>query len=325
MGNSLIVFLETTDDGFRPASLQCLSKVVEIGDELDRNVLATAIGPDAKEHASNLDQYGPDEIFAAREEWSSSYSTDGYGKALEELANERDASGIFMASTNQGKDLSGYLAGRLGRTCATEITDLWVEDEKIRAKRPIFAGKAFETVDFSNPPVIASLRPNAFKEHPLDSPPSVEVQDLPVEPDIDQLNMIVEKFRPSEGERKELTEARIVVSGGRGLKGPENFDMVEELADLLDAAVGASRAVVDAGWRPHEEQVGQTGKTVSPQLYIAIGISGAIQHVAGMRTSNVIVAINIDEEAPIFDLADYGIVGDAFEVVPELIDQLKED
>ena len=214
------------------------------------------------------------------------------------------------------------MAHKMGTGVAADVIEIKVQDGSLAIRRPIFAGKAMATYRASLPAVV-TLRPNTFL--PVDpaagSPP--EVVDLLVE-ELSGLCARVVETLPAPGQgRIDLTEADIIVSGGRGLKGPENFKLLEELAATLGAAVGASRAVCDAGWRPHSEQVGQTGKTVSPKLYIACGISGAIQHLAGMSSSKCIVAINKDPQAPIFEVADYGIVGDLFEVVPVLNEKAK--
>jgi electron transfer flavoprotein alpha subunit len=204
---------------------------------------------------------------------------------------------------------------------ASDCVEITVDGGSIVARRPVFAGKAMVTVSAASGLLVASLRPNSVRAEEAPAPGAVE-NATAVSPD-KGLGAVLKEIMAAAQEKLELTEADIIVSGGRGLKGPENFAMIEELAAQLGAAVGASRAVVDAGWRPHSDQVGQTGKTVSPQLYIAVAISGAIQHLAGMRTSKFIVAINKDPEAPIFKLADYGIVGDAFEVVPALTEAVK--
>jgi len=321
MDGPLIVFMEDRDGSFRAGALQTLTRVVELGETVGEPVFAVVIGHDVSDRAGDLAAYGPDRILVFDGTPFESYSTDGYARALEEVIDREEAGGVFLAATTYGKDLAGYLAGEVGTTCATEVTAFQVEGEGLHMKRPVYAGKAFAHLTHETSPVLATVRTNVFQAHP-EHEEEVQVEQVRLE-QTDDFQSVVEEFHPSEGEKKTLTEADIVVSGGRGLKGPENWHLIEDLAEVLGAAMGASRAVVDAGWRPHEEQVGQTGKTVSPRLYVACGISGAIQHLAGMRTSDCIVAINIDADAPIFDVADYGIVGDAFEVIPALIEELK--
>ncbi len=324
MNRPLVVFVERTDSSFRDGSLQTLSRIVRLGEERSSEVIALLVGENVRDSADELAGYGPDRIVVQESAAFSSFSTDGYALAIEDVFEQEEGDGLFMAATTRGKDIAGYLAGRLETTVATDITDIFVEDQQIVIKRPIYAGKAFEKLRFVSEPAFATVRANVFDERPSDTKNEIPVTTSETAWSAGDFHSVVEKFRPSEGETKQLTEAEIVVSGGRGLQGPDNWHLIEDLADVLGAALGASRAVVDAGWRPHEEQVGQTGKTVRPELYIACGISGAIQHLAGMRTAGCIVAINIDEDAPIFDVADYGIVGDVFEVIPRLMNELRE-
>jgi electron transfer flavoprotein alpha subunit len=210
---------------------------------------------------------------------------------------------------------------KLNAACVVDSTIIKASGNDIVCRRPVYAGKAFIDLKILSNAKVITIRPNVFKAQVQDpsSSPEIVVKEI-TSPDI--RDKVIE-FKKAEG-KMDVSEADIIVSGGRGMKGPENFHLIEKLADVLGAAVGASRAVVDAGWRPHSEQVGQTGKTVSPTLYVACGISGAIQHLAGMSSSKYIVAINKDKDAPIFNIADYGITGDIFEIIPALTEEIKK-
>jgi electron transfer flavoprotein alpha subunit len=228
---------------------------------------------------------------------------------------------VVFAASAQGKDLAPRVAARLGVPLAADATELAVDGGAVIVTRPVYAGKAQLKVKVTATPAVVSLRPNVFT--PVERPKAGTAETAPVSGDAGRV--VVKGIKAAAGGTLDVAEASIVVSGGRGMKEPANFKLLEDLAAALGgrAAVGASRAVVDAGWRPHGDQVGQTGKTVSPSLYVAVGISGAIQHLAGMRTAKVIVAINKDKDAPIFKVADYGIVGDLFEVVPKLTEEIR--
>jgi electron transfer flavoprotein alpha subunit len=232
---------------------------------------------------------------------------------------------LLMGASVQGKDLSARLSARLGVGLAQDCTAFSAEDGNLVATRPIYAGKAYVKVTFENSwPQMATARPKMMSISEPDTSRSAEIIDATFSLDDSTLKTKVVEVIKEEGGKVDLTEADKIVSGGRGMKGPENYKVLEELADLIGASVGASRSAVDAGWRPHTDQVGQTGKVVSPNLYIACGISGAIQHLAGMSTSKVIVAINKDEDAPIFQKSDYGVVADLFDVVPALTEEIKK-
>ena len=228
---------------------------------------------------------------------------------------------ILTGATLNGRDLGARLAARLGRAYAADCTGLASDGGALVVERPMYAGKIRAKLRVALPAVL-SIRPGAFPLPANATPPTVTA--LPADTSAEKLAFTSFAPTPSSGKRVSLAEARVVVSGGRGLKGPENWHLVEQLADALGGAVGASRAVTDAGWRPNEEQVGQTGKTVTPDLYVALGISGAIQHLAGMTSSKVIVAVNKDPDADIFKIADYGVVGDVFEFVPAFTEAVKK-
>ncbi len=266
--------------------------------------------------ADRVLRFGSAHLFAGR--------PDLLAAALAARIGSHGYAAVVFAATATGKDLAPRVAAKLGVPLLTDVTDAEADGDGIVVTRPVFAGKALARVRALATPAVLSIRPNVFAARR--SPRDALAEDVAVDVDADAGGYRVKGFEASQGAALDVAEAAIVVSGGRGMKGPENWPVLADLRDALGetAALGASRAVVDAGWRPHAEQVGQTGKTVTPKLYFAIAISGAIQHLAGMRTSGVIVAVNRDADAPIFGVADYGIVGDAFEVVPKLADAIRE-
>ncbi len=251
------------------------------------------------------------------------YDAAGCVAAVAAAIEKTQPSAVLFAASALGRDLAPRVAARCGVGLASDCTALTVDGGALVATRPVFAGKAIQKVGFARTPAMATLRPKVFAPGSGGGPATVEPLEFAYDAAASARAVVME-VAESSGGKVDLTESEIIVSGGRGLKGPENFPLVEQLADALGATVGTSRAVVDAGWRPHSDQVGQTGKTVSPKLYVAVGISGAIQHLAGMSSSRCIVAINKDPEAPIFKVADYGIVGDLFEVVPALTEAVKK-
>ncbi len=243
---------------------------------------------------------------------------DARAAAVAEVVRGGDYGAVVFAATGPGRDLAPRVAAKLAVPLLTDVVEVEVDGGQVVATRPVFAGKALARVRALARPALVSIRPNVFPV--ADAPRAAESVSVASSADGAADGYRVVGFEASAGAALDVSEAAIIVSGGRGMKGPKNWHLLEDLRDALGetAALGASRAVVDAGWRPHAEQVGQTGKTVTPKLYVAVAISGAIQHLAGMRTSGVVVAVNRDAEAPIFGVADYGIVGDAFEIVPEL-------
>ncbi|HUH12885.1 MAG TPA: electron transfer flavoprotein subunit alpha/FixB family protein [Longimicrobiales bacterium] len=293
--------------------------------------LAEALGVEAHalvlgdaEDAAELGRYGAEKVFVAGGEALESYQPEAYVPVAQRFLEGRDYPVILIGASSPGKDLAPRLAARLGVPLASDATALEIEDGAVVVTRPIYAGKAFATVVLRAQPALVTLRTNNFT--PEERPAAGAVEQVEAGVDPSSFRVKVRETQGAGGERPDVGEAPIVVAGGRGLQDPANWSVLEELRDALgaQAALGASRAVVDAGWRPHGEQVGQTGKTVSPQLYFAVAISGAIQHLAGMRTASTIVAINKDPDAPIFKVADYGIVGDALEVVPRLTEEVKK-
>ena len=283
-------------------------------------VTALAIGPDARALAAEATGAGADSALFVTAPEVAAYAPRAYARAVAAGAEKAGATVILLGATSTGRDLAPRLSARLGAGLASDVVEIHLDDGHLVARRPVYAGKAFLTVRVDTSLAVATIRPNAFPR--AGRGPAGSAEECAVAFEQADTDGAITSIEMGEAGKVELTEADIVVSGGRGLKGPENFHLVEELAAALGGAVGASRAVVDAGWRPHPEQVGQTGKTVSPTLYIACGISGAVQHMAGMSSSKIIVAINKDPDAPIFSVADYGVVGDALEVIPPLVKEV---
>jgi electron transfer flavoprotein alpha subunit len=254
-----------------------------------------------------------------------SYTPDAYAAAIAQVVKANDPAILLLGASVQGKDLAARLSARLGVGMAQDCTVFSIDNGRLNAVRPIYAGKAYAKVTFSdNYPHIATARPNVMPMNPPDASKAAETADAGVSFDDSTLKTKVADVIRDVAGKLDLTEADKIVSGGRGMKGPEGFKVLEDLAAVMGASVGASRSAVDAGWRSHTDQVGQTGKVVSPNLYIACGISGAIQHLAGMSTSKLVVAINKDADAPIFQKADYGVVDDLFKVVPALTEEVKK-
>ena len=320
----ILVYIEVRDGKVKKSSLEVLSEAKRRADDLGQEAFAVLVGHDLESLAPEVSKHGAKKVIVCDNPLLSSYSPSGYSHALAGLCQELSPEVIFFTATAMGKDLSPRLAAQLGVSLATDCIQTAVKDGNLEVTRPIYAGKAFATFRFRSSPIIASLRPNVFHlDPPVDVEGDTEKRDIAVPED--QVRDRVEEVLKEEGAELDVTEAEIIVSGGRGLKGPENFDLLRELTGILPhSAVGASRSAVDAGWIDHQHQVGQTGKTVSPNLYMAFGISGAIQHLAGMSSSKVIVAVNKDAEAPILKVADFGIVGDLFQILPPLKEELKK-
>jgi electron transfer flavoprotein alpha subunit len=325
MAQGIWIIAEQREGELRKISFELTSEARRLADQLSQSVTAVLLGSNIKEKAPELGKYGADKVIVADDSRLATYTTDAYVSVIAQLAQSGEPAIILLAASVQGKDLSGRLAARLGVCMVQDCVAFSIENGNLVAKRPIYAGKAYATATFKDSvPQIATARPNVLELNEPDGSKSAEVVDAEFNLDDSQLKTKVVEVIQEEGAKVDLTEAERIVSGGRGMKGPENYNILEELADIIDATVGASRSAVDSGWRPHSDQVGQTGKVVSPNLYIACGISGAIQHLAGMSTSKCIVAVNKDPEAPIFQKADYGIVGDLFEVVPALSEEIKK-
>jgi electron transfer flavoprotein alpha subunit len=325
MAQGVWIIAEQREGEIRKVTYEIISEGRRLADALGQELTAVLLGANVKEKAAELGNYGADRVLVAEDARLEPYTTDGYVSVISQIVKAGDPAILLIPASVQGKDLSARLSAVLDAGMAQDCTAFAVEDGNLVATRPIYAGKAYAKVTFENSwPQMATARPNVMALNEADASKSAEVVDASFNLDDGALRTKVVEVQKAEGGKVDLTEADKIVSGGRGMKGPENYNILEELADVIGASVGASRSAVDAGWRPHTDQVGQTGKVVSPNLYIACGISGAIQHLAGMSTSKVIVAINKDEDAPIFQKADYGVVADLFDVVPALTQEVKK-
>ncbi|HYR12415.1 MAG TPA: electron transfer flavoprotein subunit alpha/FixB family protein, partial [Longimicrobium sp.] len=315
----IFAFAETRDGEIRKVAHEVVTAARTLADALGTEVHAVLLGgPGTAAAAADLGRYGADKVFVGESDAFAHYSAEGFTTVITGFIQEHGCDAALFPASSLGRDLAPRVAARLGVGYASDCTAVTVEGGQVVATRPEYAGKLIAQVATTGKPAVLSLRANVFL--PVENAKGGEVQTLDVSVNQADFGAIVREIKAGAAEKMDVGEAPIVISGGRGLQSPDNFKLLEELAEAFGgkAAVGASRAVVDAGWRPHSEQVGQTGKTVAPTLYIAVGISGAIQHLAGMRTSRYIVAINKDPEAPIFKLADYGIVGDLHQILPRM-------
>jgi electron transfer flavoprotein alpha subunit len=313
----VLVFLEQRDGKYRSICKEALT----IAKQLGASVAGVAVGAGLESH-DELSKFGLQTIFKAEGDAAKQYNVLTYADAVADAAKSWGADCIIGGATPMGKDVLPRVAAKLGSAIASDVTAVQAQNGSVVATKPLFAGKLLGTIELSgDAPKVLSVRPNSV---PVEegAAGSVEVHSVELKPADARLKLV--EMVKSDSEKADLTEASVIISGGRSLASEENFKILEDCAEVLGATVGASRAAVDAGYAPHSMQVGQTGKTVNPNLYIACGISGAIQHLAGMRTSKYIVAINKDENAPIFKIADYGIVADLFEVVPALQKKLQE-
>lgn len=318
----ILVFAEQRDNKFKKPAFEAVRTARILADRLGGEVVAIVVGDNIQSIAPALGGYGAQKVLVAEDGRLARYAPMAFAKIVAEAALAQEATIVIMPATALGKDLAPRVAVRLDAGLASECTGLSVQGGEIVATRPVFAGKALTQLKVTSALKVFTLRPNVFSSGES-SGVAVPANRFSATLTDQDFSCVVKEMKQSSG-KLDVAEANIIVTGGRGLKGPEGFGMIEDLAGALGAAVGASRAVVDAGWRPHEEQVGQTGKTVSPSLYIAVAVSGAIQHLAGMSSSKYIVAVNKDKDAPIFQVATYGIVADAFEIVPALAAEIKK-
>lgn len=322
--SKILVYTEFQSTGPQTANLKRSSQeLLQFAAKTGRPVVALALGTQASFAAQQLAHYGAQEVLLCKDATYDVYNPELFAVAVEESIQKTGATLVLASASSSAKDLFPRVAAKIGAGLVSDGTELVVSGESIKVKKPLYSGKCFATAVFENSNVnIVLMRANQLSVTMADTTKVANISEITfTKPN---LKTLIKEVIKGASEKLDLTEANIIVSGGRGLKEAGNFKMLNDLAAVLGATVGASRAVVDAGWIGHSSQVGQTGKTVAPTLYIAVGISGAIQHLAGMSGSKVIVAINNDANAPIFQKATYGIVGDAFEIVPKLTEELKK-
>jgi electron transfer flavoprotein alpha subunit len=322
--SAILAVLEQRDGALRKVSHEIVTAARRLADAHGGTVDALVLAAGAVTGADQLGRFGADRVVTATHALLERYAPEAAAHIVAERVKTQRHEIVLFPASAMGKDLAPRVAARLAVPLVADATDVAIEGGALVAVRPTYAGKALLKVRVVARPAALSLRPNVFT--PVEHPRTAEAQTVKVELPEGPGRVVVREVKAAPGGALDVGEAVVVISGGRGLREPASFQLLEDLARAFGghAAVGASRAVVDAGWRPHADQVGQTGKTVSPPLYIAVGISGAIQHLAGMRTSKVIVAINKDKDAPIFKIADYGIVGDLFAIVPRLTEEIKK-
>jgi electron transfer flavoprotein alpha subunit len=317
---AIVVHAEHRDGKLRRASLEAVSEARRLAEPLGASVEAVLVGSGVQGLLDELGAYGADRVHVFDDPALGSYATEVWSRALAQVVEQTKPTAVLIPFTAMGKDMAPRVSARTGAGLVSDCVALGVKDGRLEARRPMYAGKIYATVRWQGEPQMATLRPNVFPLGARDD--SRKATAVAGTVDTTARARATAVHATAEG-KVELSEAQIIVSGGRGLRGPEHFHLVQGLGEAFGAAVGASRAVVDAGWVDHQMQVGQTGKTVSPTLYIACGISGAIQHLAGMSSSKYIVAINKDPDAPIFKVANYGLLGDVFEIVPKLTEAAK--
>ncbi|MCQ6281731.1 electron transfer flavoprotein subunit alpha/FixB family protein [Bacillus sp. EB600] len=320
MSKDVLVVAEKRNGSLRNVSFEALAaaKTIAAGGK----VTAVLFGQGDNSDAGQLAQYGADQVYLVTDEELNAYSTDAFSKAFTEVFQNVNPGAVLLGHTALGRDLAPRVAARLGLGLISDCTDVEVNGDEVVFVRPIYAGKAFQKKKIKDGIIFATIRSNNIAKGEPDAGRTAET--IEYKATITDIRTVIKGIVRKTAGTIDLTEAKIIVSGGRGVKSAEGFNPIKELADVLGAAVGASRAACDAGYCDYSMQVGQTGKVVTPDLYIACGISGAVQHLAGMSNSKIIVAINKDPEAPIFQVADYGIVGDLFEVVPMLAEEFKK-
>jgi electron transfer flavoprotein alpha subunit len=319
---SVLIYAENAGGKFKKSTFEAVSYAKAIAEQNNTTLTAISIGDVANDHLAALGKYGADKVLNVANDKLKNFVNQAYASVIAEAAKAQGSDIVVLSNSFSGRGLAPRLGVKLEAGVADGAVALPEQDNgKFTIKKTAFSGKAFAVVELISANKVIALTPNSYKV--VEGGSAAPVEDFKAEAKASDFKEMIKDIVRS-ADKVSLPDAEIVVSAGRGLKGPENWGMVEELADLLGAATACSKPVSDAGWRPHSEHVGQTGIAVSPNLYIAIGISGAIQHLAGISSSKVIVVINKDAEAPFFKVADYGIVGDAFEVLPKLIAAVKE-
>lgn len=318
---SVLVYVENTEGKFKKSAFEVVSYGKSVADSLGQDLIALSIGDVDENELNSLATYGAKTVVSVEKEDLKNFINQAYASVIAEVAESKNAKTIILSNSFSGKGLAPRLSAKLKAGLADGAVSLpEISKSTFKIKKTAFSGKAFAIAEIHSDTKIIAVNPNSYQV--VENPETPQVEKFSTSVEGKNLGTIINEIVRST-EKVSLPDAEIVVSAGRGLKGPENWGMIEELADLLGAATACSKPVSDADWRPHSEHVGQTGIAVSPNLYIAIGISGAIQHLAGVSSSKTIVVINKDPEAPFFKVADYGIVGDAFEVVPRLIEAIK--
>lgn len=321
MSDKILVVGEAKDGVLRNVSFEAIAAAKKIDE--DAEVVALLLGDgDLNEQAEAMIQYGADEAITVTHANLKEYTSEGYGQVLLEVIEAEKPAGIVMGHTSVGKDVTPKVAGRLEIGLISDATEIEHDGDQAVFTRPIYSGKAFEKKVISDGIVFVTIRPNNIAKLEQDTSRSGEIRSLDV--DVKDLRTVIKEIIRKQSDGVDMSEANVVIAGGRGVKSADGFKPLYELAEVLGGAVGASRGACDAEYCDYSLQIGQTGKVITPDLYIAVGISGAIQHLAGMSNSKVIVAINKDAEANIFNVADYGIVGDLFEVIPQLIEEIKQ-
>lgn len=318
---SILIYVESVNGKIKKSAYEIASYARAISQKINTNVIAVAIGDSDKADLESLGKYGVSKVIHVASEKLKNFANQAYASVIASIAVKENANLVILSNSLSGKELTPRIAVKLNAGIAAGVIALpEIDGNKLTVKRTAFSNKAFAFVELHSENKVISLNPNAYET--IESPVTTNIEEYQTTVNDSDLKAIIKEISQV-SDKVALADAEVVVSAGRGLKGPENWGMIEELANLLGAATACSKPVSDAGWRPHSEHVGQTGLVISPNLYIAIGISGAIQHLAGVSSSKTIVVINKDPEAPFFKVADYGIVGDAFEIVPKIIKELK--